>query len=132
MICLKERKRKGYHVISQIVTNIQALNLAVFTELLEQILVKILEVILNLVRVERLRLRLLRLFGLRLIWGDVEIDVHVGSLVHVGEKDGWADGGFGVESGTTVSMPASSDLEVERTVHSVLLSPKYGCQMLRH
>lgn len=57
---------------------------------------------------------------------------HVGTLVHVGEEDGGADGGLGVEPRAAIAMPASSDLEVEGAVHSVLLGPENRRQVLRH
>ena len=57
---------------------------------------------------------------------------HVGALVHVGEEKRWADGGLCVEPRAPISVPARSDLEVERTVHSVLLRPEYRRQVLRH
>lgn len=57
---------------------------------------------------------------------------HIGALVHVGEEEGRADAGFGVETGATVAVPASSDLKVEGTVHPVLLRPEYRSQVLRH
>lgn len=59
------------HVVSQIVTDVQALDFTVLAELLKQILVKILEVVLDLAGVERLALRV-----------DAGSD-HVRALVHV-------------------------------------------------
>ena len=49
-------------------------------------------------------------------WGD-----HVGSLVHVGEKEGWGDGGTVVDARAAVTVTARAHLVVERAVHSVLL-----------
>lgn len=57
---------------------------------------------------------------------------HVGALVHIREEKSGADAGLGMEAGAAVSMPTSSDLEVEGAVHTVLLCPKYRSQMLRH
>lgn len=57
---------------------------------------------------------------------------HVGALVHVGEEDGGADGGLGVEAGAAIAVPAGADLEVEGAVHPVLLGPEDGRQVLRH
>lgn len=109
-------------MVSEIITNIQALNLAILAELLKQILIKILKVVLDFLRIEVL------LLSLR-----VEArSEHVGALVHVRETNSGANGGFCVETRTAVTMPASSDLEVERTVHSVLLRPEYRSQVLRH
>ena len=45
-------------------------------------------------------------------------------LVHVGEEQGGTDARLVVEPGTTVSMSASPDLEVEGAVHPVLLCPE--------
>lgn len=50
---------------------------------------------------------------------------HVRALVHVGEEESGADARFGVEPGAAVSVTASADLEVERTVDPVLLRPEY-------
>lgn len=114
------------HVISQIVTNIQALDLAILAKLLKQIFIEIIKMILKLVRVKRLRL-MLRLIRLR---DDVEI--HVRPLVHVGEDEGGGDGRLGVKARTTVAVSAGSDLEVEWAVHSVFLCSEDRCQVLRH
>lgn len=57
---------------------------------------------------------------------------HIGSLVHVRKQQGGTDAGLGVEPGATIAVPASSDLEIERAIHPVLLCPEYRCQMLRH
>lgn len=46
---------------------------------------------------------------------------HVGSLVHVGEEEGWGDGGTVVDAGATVAVTARAHLEVEWAVYSVLL-----------
>lgn len=59
------------HVVGQIVTDVQALDFAVLAELLEQILVKVLEVVLDLAGVEGLAL------------GVDARSHHVGALVHV-------------------------------------------------
>ena len=112
-------------MIGEVVADIEALDLAVLAELLEEILVEVLEVVLDLVGVEGLGLGLVR------VWGEERGD-HVGALVHVGEEEGGADGGLGVEPGAAVAVPAGPDLEVERAVHPVLLRPEYRCQVLRH
>ena len=57
---------------------------------------------------------------------------HVGTLVHVGEEESGADAGLCVESGATISVSTSTDLEIEGAVHSVFLRSKYRSQMLRH
>lgn len=57
---------------------------------------------------------------------------HIRPLVHVREKQSRANGRLSVESGATVTVPASSDLEVEGAVHPVFLCSEYRCQMLRH
>lgn len=76
------------HVVSQIVTDIQALDLSVLAQLLEQILIKILEVVLDLAGVEGLALGV-----------DAGVGEHIGALVHVGDEEGGADAGLGVEAG---------------------------------
>lgn len=73
------------HVISQIVTNIQAFNLSIFAQLLKKILIKILEVLLDLAGVHRLALRV-KSGG----------DSVVKALVHVREEEGGADAGLRV------------------------------------
>lgn len=112
------------HVIGEIIADIQALNRAVLAELLEEILVEVVEVILDLVGVEGL--------GLGLIGVGDDVHVHVGPLVHVRQNQRWADCGLRVEPRTPVAVPASADLEVERTVNPVLLRTEYRCQVLRH
>nr|GMD20402.1 hypothetical protein CR513_50792 [Ipomoea batatas] len=57
---------------------------------------------------------------------------HVGALVHVGEEDGGADAGLGMEPGAAVAVTARADLEVEGAVHPILLRSEYRCQVLRH
>lgn len=80
-----------------------------------------LEVVLDLAGVKSLALRINA-------WGGE----HVGSLVHVGEQEGGANTGFGVKPGAAVAMPASSDLEVERTVNSVFLCSENRRQVFCH
>lgn len=103
-------------MVSEIITDIQALNISVFAELLKKILIEIFKVILDLAGVEGLRLR-----------GGIDAgSEHIGALVHVGEEKSRADAGLGVEPGATIAVPAGSDLEVERTVDSILLRSEYG------
>lgn len=97
--------------------------MAVLAELVEEVLVEVFEVVLDVARVE---------IGLSLGvqrrgWGE-----HVRALVHVGEKERWADCWLGVEPRAPVAVPAGSDLEIERTVHPVFLSSEYRRQVLRH
>lgn len=101
------------HVIGQIVTDVQALNLAVLAQFLEQILVKILEVILDLAGVKGLALRV-----------NAGSD-HVGALVHVGEEECGADAGLRVKPRASIAVPARADLKIERTVYSVLFGSEY-------
>ena len=117
-------ERERDHVIGEVVTNIQALNGAVLAELLEEIFVEVVEVILHLVGVKGL--------GLWLIGVGDNVHVHVGPLVHVRQNQRWANCGLRVKPGAPVAVPARADLEVERTVHPVLLRPEYRCQVLRH
>ena len=109
------------HVVSQIVTDIQALDLPILAQLLKQILIEILEVVLDLARVEGLALRV-----------DAGVGEHIGALVHVGEEESWADAGLGVKARAAVAVTARADLEVEGAVHAVLLRPEYRSQVLRH
>lgn len=74
-------------MVSEIITDIQALNISVFAELLKKILIEIFKVILDLAGVEGLRLR-----------GGIDAgSEHIGALVHVGEEKSRADAGLGVE-----------------------------------
>lgn len=109
--------KKRDHVIGEIVANIEALNGAILAELFEEIFIEVVEVILYLVGVEGLGLGLIRVSD--------DVHVHVGPLIHVGENEGWAYSGLCVEPRTPVTVPASADLEVERTVNPVLLRPEY-------
>lgn len=100
------------HVVSQVVTHVEALDLAVLAELLKQVLVELLKVLLH---------------GARIDWLALCIDAggnHVGTLIHIGEEEGGADAGFGVKTRAAVAMPARPDLEVEGAIHPVLLRPK--------
>jgi len=76
-------------MIGEIIADIQALNRAILAELLEEIFVKVVEVILDLVGVERL--------GLGLIGVGDDVHIHVGPLVHVRQNQRWADCGLRVE-----------------------------------
>lgn len=75
-------------MVGEIITDIQALDVTILAELLKQVFIEILEVVLDLARVQGLGL------GLRV---DTRSE-HVGPLVHVGEEEGRADGGLGVET----------------------------------
>lgn len=110
----------AYHMVSQVITYVQTLNLTVLAQLLKQILIKSLKMLLDLAGVDRVTLGV-----------DARGD-HVRPLVHVGEKDSRADAGLGVETRAAIPMTARAYLEIEGAVHSVLFSPKYRRQMLRH
>lgn len=108
------------HVVGEIVADIEALDLAELCELREDVLVEVLEVLLDLARVQRLPLRI-----------HPRRD-HVGTLVHVGQQQRWRDAWPVVQPRTPVAVPARADLEVERTVDAILLRPEDRCQVLRH
>lgn len=99
----------AHHVVSQVVTYIQRLNFSIFAELLKQIFVEILKMFLNFARINRISLSI-----------DARSD-HIRTLIHVGEQKSRTDARFCVKSGATIAMSACSDLEVERTIHSVFL-----------
>ena len=108
------------HVVSKIIADVEALDVAELRELLEDILVEVFEVLLDLARVERLAVR---------------VDAggnHVRALVHVGEEESWGDRRAVVEAGAAVAVAARSDLEIEWTVDAVLLCSEYRCKVLRH
>lgn len=108
------------HVVGKIVANVEALDLPKLAQLLEDILVEILEMFLDLSRVDWLPLRVYS-------WGN-----HVRPLVHVGEEERRRDRGPIMEPRAPVTVPASPDLEVEGAVHAVLLCPEDRGQVLRH
>ena len=108
-------------MIGEIVADVEALDVAVLGELLEEILVEVLEVVLDLAGIHG------GLLGLGARRGE-----HVRPLVHVGEEEGGADAGPGVQPGATIPVPARPDLEVEGAVHPVLLRPEDRRQVLRH
>lgn len=114
------------HVISQIVTNVQAFNFSILAELLKKIFIEILVVLLDPARIN-------------VLGGELGVGAHargrsdhVGALVHVGEEKSRADAGLRVEARAAVAMPTSPNLEVERAVHAVLLRSEDRRQVLRH
>lgn len=108
------------HVIGEVIADIEVLDLTELAELLKNILVEILKVFLDLKGIERLALG----FDAR---GD-----HVWTVVHVGEEESGRNGRSGVEARATVTVTASTNFEVERTIDSVLLRAEDGSQVLRH
>lgn len=108
------------HVVREVVANVEALDLAELAELLEDVLVEVLEVLLDLARVDRLAL------GVH-SGGD-----HVRPLVHVGEKQRRRDRRSVMEAGAPVAVAARADLEVEGAVDAVLLGAEDRSQVLRH
>lgn len=107
-------------MVGQVVTDVQALDFAILAELLKQVLVKVFKVVLDLARVEGLALRV-----------NTRSD-HVRALVHVGEQQCWADARLRVQPRASISMSTSSDLKVERTVHSILLCSENRRQVFSH
>lgn len=104
-----------HHVVGEVVADIEAFDFAVLRELFEEVFIELLEVVLNLARVDGL---------------SVGVDArcyHVGPLVHVREKNGWAYAGLRVQTRASISVSTRADLEIERTVHPVLLRPEYRC-----
>lgn len=74
-----------YHVIGEVITNIEAFDITVLREFFKEVFIELFEVILNLARLNRLALN---------------VDAgsyHIGTLVHVGEENGRAYARFGVE-----------------------------------
>lgn len=101
------------HVVSQIITYVEALDVTIFAQFLKQIFVEILKMGLDLLRIDGLALGV-----------DAGGD-HIGALVHVGKQEGGADAGLSVQTRAPVAVPARADLEVKRAVHPVLLRPEY-------
>lgn len=108
------------HVIGEVVADVEALDLAELGELLEDVLVEVLEMLLDLARVEGLALGV-----------DAGGD-HVGPLVHVGQQQRGTDGWAVVQARAAVTVAASADLEIEGAVDAVLLCAEDGRQVLRH
>lgn len=108
------------HVVSEIIADVEALDLPEFAKFFEDVFVEVLEVLLDLAGVDGLAL------GVD-AWGD-----HVRTLIHVGQKEGWGDCGPVVKARAAIPMPASPDLEVEWAVHAVLLCAENRSQVLRH
>ena len=107
-------------MVGEVVADIEAFDFAVLGELLEEILIELLEVVLDLARVDGVA---------------VGVDAggyHVGALVHVGEENGGTYAGLCVEARAAIPVPTGADLEVERAIDPVLLRSEYRCQVLRH
>jgi len=107
-------------VVGEVVAYIEAFDFSVLGELFEEILIELLEVVLDLARVDGVA---------------VGIDAggyHVGALVHVGEENGGTYAGLCVEARAAIPVPTRADLEVERAIYPVLLRPEYRRQVLRH
>lgn len=97
------------HVVGKVVADVKALDLTELAQLLEDVLKKVLEVLLYLAGIDGLTLRIYS-------GGD-----HVRALVHVREKEGWGDRRSVVEPRAPVPMPACSNLEIKGAIHTVLL-----------
>jgi len=108
------------HVVREVVAHVEALDLAVLAQLLEDVLVEVLEVLLDPLRVDGVPLRVHAR-------GD-----HVRPLVHVAQQQRRGDGRLVVQAGAPVAVAARADLEVEGAVHAVLLRAKDGRKMLSH
>lgn len=107
-------------MVGEVVADVEALDLAELGELLEDVLVEVLEVVLDLARVDGLAL------------GVDPGSYHVGALVHVGEEESRRDCGAVVQARAAVAVSARADLEVKRAVDAVLLCTEDGRQVLRH
>jgi len=111
------------HMIGQIVTHIEVLNLSILAEFLKNIFIKVLKVLLQFARIRLL---------------DVSMLIHaavkssVWRLVHVGEQQRLTCCWPIVKTGAAVAMAAHSNLEIKRTIDSIFLGSKDGSEMLRH
>ena len=106
-------------MVGEVVADVEALDVAVLGELVEEVLVEVFKVLLDVGRVE---------IGVGLSLGGE----HVRPLVHIREAQRGADRRLRVQPRAPVPVPARPDLEVERAVHPVLLRTKYRRQVLRH
>eukprot|EP00292_Cryptomonas_paramecium_P014615 CAMPEP_0113677766 /NCGR_PEP_ID=MMETSP0038_2-20120614/9487_1 /TAXON_ID=2898 /ORGANISM="Cryptomonas paramecium" /LENGTH=128 /DNA_ID=CAMNT_0000595155 /DNA_START=370 /DNA_END=753 /DNA_ORIENTATION=+ /assembly_acc=CAM_ASM_000170 len=100
------------HMISEICAHAQLFDLSKVGQLLVNFLIEFIEMILRCLIVTSIRER----GGPRLS------KICRRGLVHVSKKHSLREKGLIVLPGTTVSMSASANFEVERTVHPVLLS----------
>ena len=102
------RKRRGAHTIIIIITNNHLLRLPILAHLAPEILVKSIEMVLQLRRIH-------------LVFGIVRR-----VLVEVGEEDGLGVGGFDVFAGAAVAVAAGADFVVETAVYFVLFCAEDG------
>ena len=103
----------AYHVVSKVITDIEGLNLTKLAQLLIDILIEILKVLLHLFRINRLALSIDS-------WCD-----HIRALIHVSKHNCRRHSWPVVQTGATIPMTASPNLEVKGAVNPILLSPKY-------
>lgn len=97
------------HVIGEIVADVKALDLPKPVKFFKDVFVKFFKVFLDLSRIDRLALSI-----------HTRCD-HIGALVHVGEEDSRRYRGFVVQTRTSIAVTARAYLEIEWTVHPVLL-----------
>lgn len=109
------------HMVGQVVTDVQILDLAMLGKLFEDILIELFEMLLALARIN----------GHGQAVGPGR-GVERGILVHVLHQQCWTDGGSVMQAGAAITMSASPNLEVEGAVHTILLCAKDGSQMLGH
>lgn len=100
------------HVVSKVVTHIQGLNLAELAQLLVDILIEVLKVLLHL------------LWSNSHTLGINSRGDHIRPLVHVSKHNSWRCGWPVVQTGATIPMTASSNLEVKGAVDPILLRAK--------
>jgi len=107
-------------VITQVGRHINLLHLPKIPQLQEHVLIEIIIMLLRLllVHLERLAVHCHRHGG--------------GILVHVVDDEGLADSGLVMNARAAVSVAAGPDLEVEGTIHFVLLCAEDGSKTISH
>ena len=110
----RENRGTGKHTVIVVITNNHLLDLPKLTHLAPKVLVKCIEVVLQLTGIH-LDLRIVRRI-----------------LVKVWQQNGLRVGGLDVFSGTAITMSAGSDFVVERAVYFVGFGAKDGGEVVRH
>lgn len=108
------------HVVGEVVADIEGFDLPEFGKLFEDVFEEVLEVLLDLAWVDGVAL-----------WVHAW-SYHVGTLVHVGEKECRGDGWAVVETRAPVAVTTRADFEVEWAVHAVLFGTENGSKVLCH
>jgi hypothetical protein len=111
------------HVVCKVVANVEIFDFSIFAELLKNVFVEILKVLLKFARIRLLNVPVLI---------HAAVKPRVGRLIHVRQQQSLTRRRPVVKARAAVAMTADANLEVERTVDTVLLRAEDGGKMLRH